>query len=116
MKAPDYWPGYDVIVQPPRGAIQRISMKPRTFEKKSPTVDYSVKDAFDWLAVVILHVSEKNRRMFLIPKKVADDRFQQNQATSKVAHMRYKRLRKFEKEFSCYENNFRLDDCPANVS
>ena len=40
MKAPDFWPGYDIAAQPIGGALQRISVKARTHHRTpvlSPT-------------------------------------------------------------------------------
>ena len=54
MKAPDYWPGYDLIAQPSGALPQRISVKGRTFAKGSAFVGYKKHDVFDWLAVVIV--------------------------------------------------------------
>jgi hypothetical protein len=75
LKVPDNWPGYDVVAQPREGSGPlRISVKSGTFKKGSAFVEYWAKDVFDWLAVVILPAgAESKRRIFLIPRSVADD-------------------------------------------
>ena len=84
LTVPDNWPHYDVIAQPPdhwpgyTGAerpAQRISVKTRTFAKSGNFVGYDDSDVFDWLAVVILPGTGcPDRRIFIVPRVVADDR------------------------------------------
>jgi hypothetical protein len=76
LRAPEIWPGYDVIAQPPQPAApQRISVKTRTFAQKNQFVGYSNDDVFDWLAIVILPGPGcPGRRYFVVPREVADQR------------------------------------------
>ncbi|TWI41068.1 hypothetical protein [Mesorhizobium tianshanense] len=54
LKAPDNWPGYDVIAQPFDRPAQRVSVKSRTFKRGAAYVGYNDYDQFDWLAIVLL--------------------------------------------------------------
>ena len=78
LRLPDFWPCYDVVAQPaqpPEVPPQRISVKTRTFAKSGTFVGYDESDAFDWLAIVILPgPGLTTRRIFIVPRKVADDR------------------------------------------
>ena len=70
MKAPDYWPGYDVVAQPPGAGVQRVSVKSRTFKKGPAFVRYSDHDQFDWLAIVILPTEAAERRShYVAPRR-----------------------------------------------
>lgn len=73
---PDIWPGYDIIAQPPHPAApQRISVKTRIFAKSGNFVAYSETDPFDWIAIVILPGPGcEQRRIFVVPRNVADAR------------------------------------------
>ncbi len=55
MKAPEYWPGYDVVAQPPGADVQRISVKARTFLSGagcgSPVPPLAEALRFTWLRV-----------------------------------------------------------------
>lgn len=111
LKMPDNWPGYDVIAQPKDGGIpQRISVKSRTFKRGGGTfVYYDSKDQFDWLAIVLLAgADQKNRRIFIIPRDVADQRAKRDKATSKDADSRYWRQDKVAEVLAEFENNFCL--------
>jgi hypothetical protein len=77
LKAPDFWPGCDVIAQlsEPGSPPQRISVKTRTFGSSAQFLVYNDIDEFDWLAVVILPGPGcDHRRFFLVPRHVADQR------------------------------------------
>jgi hypothetical protein len=104
LKAPDSWPGYDVIAQPRDGSKPlRISVKSRTFKRGSAYVDYWVTDVFDWLAIVILPAStEPKRRFFLIPRML-------DSPTAKTAAQRYWRIDEIARLFPLFESNFTLN-------
>jgi hypothetical protein len=111
MKMPDNWPCYDVIAQPPSGGLpQRISVKSRTFKRGGDTfVVYKCTDEFDWLAIVLLPGdNQKDRRIFIIPRGVADQNARRDKPTSKNPNDRYWRQDAISKFFAAYENNFRL--------
>ncbi len=108
LKAPDYWPGYDVIAQPPGTTPQRISVKSRTFKRGAAFVQYSALDGFDWLAIVIL--SDENptgRQIFMIPRYVADQNAR-TYSTEKTKNVREFRIDEVARKFAAYENNFAL--------
>jgi hypothetical protein len=110
LKVPDNWPGYDVIAQPLVRDPQRISVKSRTFRRGGDSfVDYLETDTFDWLAVVLLPGgTETQRRLFVIPRKLADETARRNKPTSKVANARYWRIDQVPELFAAYEGNFTL--------
>jgi hypothetical protein len=111
LKVPDNWPGYDVIAQPTEGTEPlRISVKSRTFKKGGDAFFvYSVADVFDWLAMVILPAAPgQRRRVFLIPRKLADTEARKDKPTSKTAHIRYWRIDEVAEKFCKFESNFRL--------
>ena len=111
MKMPDNWPGYDVIAQPKEGGIpQRISVKSRTFKRGSDTfVSYEAKDEFDWLAIVLLPGADQaRRRIFVVPRDVADQRASRDRPTSKDADSRYWRQDRISEVLAEYEDNFCL--------
>lgn len=94
LKGPDYWPGYDLIAQPPGKEPQRISLKSRTFKHGAAYyVDYLETDNFDWLAIVLLPgSSQTQRRYFLIPRALADAKARRDKPTSKTAKHRAFRI------------------------
>jgi hypothetical protein len=110
LKVPDNWPGYDVIAQRREGTEPlRISVKSRTFKKGSAFVDYWETDTFDWLAIVILPAgAEHKRRLFLIPRTLADAKARRDSPTAKTAEQRYWRIDEVAERFSRFENNFKL--------
>jgi len=108
LKAPDYWPGYDIVAQPRDQPPQRISVKSRTFKRGSAFVSYSAVDVFDWLAIVLLPGDgAPSRRIFVIPRHVADEAAR-TYSTEKMANVREYRIDEVAQKFSAYENNFRL--------
>lgn len=110
LKASDYWPGYDVIAQPKDAPPQRISVKSRNFQRRSPLFRYSADDVFDWLAIVILHPegSTDSRQCFVIPRRVADDKFNKYRSNTKNKNRFQCRVHKIAQIFAEYENNFCL--------
>lgn len=111
LKVPDNWPGYDVIAQPRDGRpLQRISVKSRTFKRGGDTfVVYNVNDPFDWLAIVLLPgdgISE--RRIFVVPREVADETCRRDSPTSKGADDRYWRQDQVPTLLAPFKNNFCL--------
>jgi hypothetical protein len=114
LKVPDNWPHYDVIAQPVGTAAQRISVKSRTYKRGPAYVEYKDDDLFDWLAIVILSGElAGQRRVYIVPKLVADRHARQDKPTSKTAHLRYFRIDEVERLFSAYCGNFGLGAEPA---
>jgi hypothetical protein len=108
MKAPDYWPGYDVIAQPRGASPQKISVKSRTFKRGAAFVTYSAADDFDWLAIVILHDGgPANRQVFVIPKRAADE-MARTYSTEKMKNVREFRIDEVGRKFERYKGNFCL--------
>ena len=116
MKMLENWPRYDVIAQPNTGGPpQRISVKSRTFKKGGDTfVTYKATDQFDWLAIVLLPGGGlSGRKIFIIPRSIADARARRDKPTSKTAHDRYWRQDEIPTIFSAFENNFALSPSGA---
>jgi hypothetical protein len=110
LKMPDNWPCYDVAAQPTGGgATQRISVKSRTFKRGGGTfVTYKIGDQFDWLAIVLLPgADQKNRRVFIVPRGVADARSKQDGPTAKTSE-RYWRQDRIADSLSEFEDNYCL--------
>jgi hypothetical protein len=111
MKMPDNWPCYDLIAQPTGGGPpQRISVKSYTFKRGGQAfAEYSFKDQFDWLAIVLLRGdSQSNRRIFIVPRIVADDKAIKGGETSRQPDARYWRLDRVSTALGQFENNFCL--------
>ncbi len=112
LKVPDCWPGYDVIAQQPGGvAAARISVKSRTYKEGAAYVGYQAHDVFDWLAIVLLNCPpDQRRRIFLIPREVADAHARRDRETAETAAERYFSIAEAPTIFADYENNFELQD------
>lgn len=110
LKVPDHWPGYDVIAQPPgKSGSQRISVKSGTLEQEPAYIGYCATDPFDWLALVILPGdSETQRRIFVIPRDIADEKAGRNKDTTKSANERHWSIVEVAKVFADFESNFAL--------
>lgn len=110
LKVPDNWPGYDVIAQPEGQNPQRISVKSRTYKRGgSAYVDFKESDDFDWLAIVILPTDEHpNRKIYLVPRDLADSKARRDSPTSETAFVRYYRIDEVERLFGEFESNFGL--------
>jgi hypothetical protein len=110
LKVPDNWPGYDVIAQPQDSSRPlRISVKSRTYKKGQAFVSYVVNDTFDWLAIVLLNCDdERKRRIFVIPRTLADSTARQNSPTATNADERYWRIDEIAELFPDFEDNFSL--------
>ena len=109
LKAPEFWPGYDVIAQLPNETRpQTISVKSRTFKRGASFVDYSALDVFDWLAIVLLPGDgSPDRRIFIIPRRVADEN-DPAQRTERWRNLKQYRIDQVAQKFAAYENNFSL--------
>jgi len=73
FKAPENWPAYDLIAQPPHnGTPQRISVKSR---RESDTHKLQLvltpPDDWDWFAFVWIPKGNERPYIWLIPKEVA---------------------------------------------
>ena len=89
---------------------QRISVKSRTFKAGAAYVEYNVNDVFDWLAIVLLGCGKDNeRRIFIIPRQLADGKARRDSPTAKTADVCYWRIDEVERVFGNYENNIKLD-------
>ncbi len=110
LKAPDNWPGYDVIAQPPdRESPLRISVKSRTYKEGPAFVQYMKDDTFDWLAIVLLNCpGDQARRVYLLPRAIADMTARRNDPTAKNSDNRYWRINEIARRFPEFENNFSL--------
>jgi len=117
LKAPDYWPGSDVIAHPPGKQVKLISVKSRTFKRGAAFVSYREQDVFDWLAIVLLPGGDqKERRIYLVPRLIADQKARRNRPTAKNASERYWRIDEVPTRFSEFESNFRLSEQPSRQS
>jgi len=118
LKVPDNWPSYDVIAQPSGVATpQRISVKSRTFKAGPAYVEYKAQDSFDWLAIVLLpNGKETRRRIFLIPRILADAKARRDKPTSKTANLRYWRIDEVASIFDAFEGNFQLSHMGVHAS
>jgi len=66
-------------------------------------------DQFDWFAIVLLPSgSEGQRRIFIIPRTLADRTARRDSATAKTADERYWRVDEISKKFPDFENNYSL--------
>lgn len=110
LKVPDNWPGYDVVAHPLGRTQQAISVKSRTFKRGGATfVEYRAQDSFDWLAIVLLPGGgEPRRRIFIIPRSLADETARRDSPTAKTADLRYWRQDQIPDRFAAFENNFAL--------
>jgi hypothetical protein len=117
LRVPDFWPGYDVIAQPRDLIAQptdrkplRISVKSRTFKSGGGKfVTYLETDIFDWLAIVLLPgEAQKERQIFLVPRKLADEKARKDKPTSKTAKERYFRIDEVAKIFADFKESFSL--------
>lgn len=117
LKVPDQWPGYDIVAQPrDQRPLQRISVKSRTFKLGGATfVKYDAKDEFDWLAVVLLPGADvRERRIYVIPRKIADKKARRDKPTSKTADERYWRQDEVPTIFAAFQDNFTLSETGMN--
>jgi hypothetical protein len=113
LRVPDIWPAYYVIAQPLGREPQRISVKSRTFKPGPAYLSYNVTDIFDWLAIVILPGNTATRRrLFFIPRPLADAKARRDKPLSKTENERYWRIDEVSKIFAKFENNFTLQEIP----
>ena len=105
-----------MIAQPPGKNPQRVSVKSRTFKSGAAYVSYLETDSFEWLAIVLLPgEAESKRRIFIIPRVLADDKARKDKPTAKSAKDRYWRIDEVSKLFHDYEDNFSLDSRPRRA-
>lgn len=110
IKAPQNWPGYDLIAQPQDGAPLRISVKSRHYKRGAAFFSYREADDFEWLAIVILRRdSEPRRQFFLVPRAVADQRARRDGPGVKNPRERYWRIDRVAEALKDYRDNFSLD-------
>jgi hypothetical protein len=116
LKVPELWPGYDIIAQPRDGrGPQQVSVKSRTYKAGPAYVEYVDTDSFDWLAIVVLPRGGQGgkRRIFVIPRAVADTKARRNSPTTPSANQRYYRIDEVAKLFADFEQNFALSESGA---
>jgi len=115
-KMPDNWPDYDLVVQPAGQAIQRISVKSRTYNPQSNRfVDYDSRCQFDWLAVVLLPGNgQTTRRIFIVPKLIADVRTPERK--TKYVWDKYWRHDRVAEALKEFENNFCLSPTGSSIA
>jgi hypothetical protein len=115
LKVPDNWPGYDVIAQRQDATEPlRISVKSRTYKEGAAFVSYRETDTFDWLAIVLLACpTERKRRLFVIPRTVANAEARKNDPATKSADARYWRIEEIAGRFPQFEDNFCLNPSGA---
>jgi hypothetical protein len=107
IKVPTFWPGYDVIAQPPGAEPQLISVKSCMFKRGEVFVSYLEGDTFDWLAIIMLPGDgDPKRRFFLIPRAVADAKARHDKPTATTE--RYYRIDEIAELFAEFEDNFIL--------
>jgi hypothetical protein len=112
MRAPDYWPGCDVVAQPTNDIMQRVSVKARTFKTGQNFVTYDRNDIFDWLAIVILPGgSAHSRTYYVIPRETCDERFR-GYSGERTKDLRELRIDELEKRIGEFRDNFKLDAEP----
>jgi TetR/AcrR family transcriptional repressor of bet genes len=96
LRAPEYWPGYDVLAQPPSGAPQRIAVVATNFSAGGASIEMPDGDGFDWLGITILPgESLAARRLFLVPRT--------------AAHRAHYGVEEIAVLFAAFENNFSLN-------
>jgi hypothetical protein len=116
MKAPDYWPGCDIVAQPIGSGMQRISVKARTFKTGAAFVGYLTEDIFDWLAVVILPSdADQRRRYYIVPRNICDERFSQYKGEN-TKNIREIQIDKVERVIGEFLDNFTLHVDPTRQS
>lgn len=111
LKVPDNWPGYDVIAQPQGMPPQRISVKARTYRRRSGHfIDYFDEcGEFDWLAIVLLPSADlAEPRIYVVSRTKFD-------AVAKVWHdnrtgraQHYVALARVEAAFGRFRDNYLL--------
>ena len=95
----------------------RISVKSRTYKKGPAFVEYNETDTFDWLAIVLLECpGSRPRRIFLLPRKLADSKARKNKLGTKTDYQRYWPITEVPKLFAELEDNFTLRQERAAVS
>ena len=103
--APRDWPEYDLIVEPAdRTNPERMSVKSSTF---APTnyIKWDNPDRFDWLAIVVLPAPGcDRRRIFIIPRDVADER----STPADFRNGRNFNVGKLMEQLADFEDNFSL--------
>ena len=105
LKAPDFWPGYNVIAQPRGRDPQRVLVKSGTFVRGAASISYSTLDVFDWLAFVIF-VGE-SRRCFVVPRAVIEANAEKF-GSEPAINLRENRIDDVAGQFAAFEDNFCL--------
>jgi AcrR family transcriptional regulator len=105
MKAPDYWPGYNVVAQPPGRDPQRVLVKSGTLIRGAVSILYSTLDVFDWLALVVF--AGESRRSFVVPRS-AVEAVAQKFGSEPAINLREYRIDDVAGQFAAFEDNFCL--------
>jgi addiction module HigA family antidote len=66
--------GHDILAHLPGELPQRIQVKSREYRAATNFVGWRYDDDFDWLAIVLLNPPGYERRVFIAPRTVVDER------------------------------------------
>lgn len=96
--------GHDIVARPPGELPQRIQVKSREFGASTNFVGWRYNDDFDWLAVVLLNPPGYDRRIFIAPRTVVDERSHD----AKFRKGRSFTVKNVSRELAEFENNYSL--------
>jgi TetR/AcrR family transcriptional repressor of bet genes len=100
MKAPDYWPGCNVLAQPAGRDPQRVLVK-----RGASSITYSTLDVFDWLAIVIF--AGETRRCFVVSRAVVEALAHKSGSEPAINSSEYQ-IDDVATQFAAFEDNFCL--------
>jgi hypothetical protein len=107
---PDGWPDYDVIVQPPKGLPQRISVKGRSLSPRSGATHtfHFFPDGYEWIAFVFLPEAEP-ARIWIVPADVVRESSLTDGDGLRLS------LALLETKFAAWKDNFTLQREPPEA-
>lgn len=95
LRVPEYWPGYDVLIQPETGPPHRVAVLQVDLKSGETLIKMPSYGSAEWLAFVVLGAADDaGRRLFLVPRDAAE---RTHYGSSELAAI-----------FAAYENNFNL--------
>jgi addiction module HigA family antidote len=103
-RTPVNHPGHDIVAHPPGELPQRIQVKSREFGASTNFVGWRYDDDFDWLAVVLLNPPGYDRRVFIAPRTVVDERSHD----AKFRKGRSFTVKNVSRKLAEFENNYGL--------